>query len=363
MYKEYPLISIILPIYNGKQYIEETITNILDSDYKNIEVLCIDDCSEDGSGEICKRICAKDSRVIYHRRTENGGVAAARNTGLKLCKGELVCFADQDDIVAKEFYSVMAEDIVSGQCDIAISNIVHLVNGKSVFKNTIKEKKILSVEEKKNLAKWLIMDSAVDVMPESTISKTVWNVIFTKKIIDDNDLQFKRVVAYEDDWLFLIEAILMSDRVILEPRNLYTWRIHSTQTTYNPKYIENYPEKRIKLRKIVDRFLVELQYTTDEIHRYDVCYRMHVMYEALRNEWNCYLKDGSYRVENLERTKRYLEAYLHDTTNWDLFVVAHKNYGILTVIILWLYIKDQYELLFLFMKSIEKIKKIVNKNC
>lgn len=149
----------------------------------------------------------------------------------------------------------------------------------------------------------------------------------------------------------------MSDRVILEPRNLYTWRIHSTQTTYNPKYIENYLEKRIKLRKIVDRFLAELQYTADEIHRYDICYRVRVMYEALRNEWNCYLKDGSYSVDNLERTKHYLVAYIHDTTNQDLFVVAHKNYGILAVIILWLYIKDQYELLFLFLKSIEKIKK------
>ena len=78
-----PLVSIIMPVYNGERYLENTINAICESQYKNIELLCIDDCSRDSSVEICKKFAEKDARVRVYVRTENGGV---QKQGILDCK-------------------------------------------------------------------------------------------------------------------------------------------------------------------------------------------------------------------------------------------------------------------------------------
>lgn len=90
-----PLISIIIPVFNGETFIEKTINNILKSTYKNIEVIIVDDGSVDRSGIICKQIQSSDSRVKYYYK-DNGGIAQARNYGIERALGEYICFSDQD---------------------------------------------------------------------------------------------------------------------------------------------------------------------------------------------------------------------------------------------------------------------------
>jgi glycosyltransferase involved in cell wall biosynthesis len=90
------LVSIVIPVYNGSQYLEKTLTTILEQDYKRIEVILINDGSTDTSAELINRLAEKDGRISgYHK--ENGGVAAARNFGIGKASGELIAFCDQDD--------------------------------------------------------------------------------------------------------------------------------------------------------------------------------------------------------------------------------------------------------------------------
>lgn len=92
------LISIIVPVYNAKDYITKCVNSILQQSYQQIELILIDDGSTDGSSEICDLIKAKDSRVrVIH--SVNGGVAAARNKGLDIACGEYIMFVDSDDYI------------------------------------------------------------------------------------------------------------------------------------------------------------------------------------------------------------------------------------------------------------------------
>lgn len=101
-----PLITVIVPIYNVENYLEKCLNSIVNQQYKNLEILLIDDGSTDLSGKIADKYAAKDNRIkVVHK--ENGGLSDARNYGLKIMTGEYVTFIDSDDYVTEDYISFM----------------------------------------------------------------------------------------------------------------------------------------------------------------------------------------------------------------------------------------------------------------
>lgn len=97
------LISIIVPVYNVKPYLNKCVCSIMEQSYKNIEILLIDDGSTDGSGEMCDRLAEYDDRItVIHQ--SNAGLSSARNTGIDNSKGEWIAFLDSDDWVEPTMY-------------------------------------------------------------------------------------------------------------------------------------------------------------------------------------------------------------------------------------------------------------------
>jgi len=121
-----PLISVIVPIYNSERFLEKCLDSIIGQTYDNLEILCVDDGSDDHSKEIIKKYETMDSRVRYFSK-KNGGVSSARNWGIALAKGEFISFVDADDIIQINFLEKMYCEIVSHQdVEIAICNIKFL---------------------------------------------------------------------------------------------------------------------------------------------------------------------------------------------------------------------------------------------
>lgn len=113
-----PLVSIIVPVYNVKQYLRECFSSLAAQTYRAIEVLLVDDGSTDGSGKLCDELAASDGHVrVLHK--QNGGLSDARNYGVEHCAGEYVCFVDSDDYVSPVFVESLVSAMRETGCPMA----------------------------------------------------------------------------------------------------------------------------------------------------------------------------------------------------------------------------------------------------
>lgn len=110
-------ISIIVPVYNIEEYLPRCIESILKQTYKNMELILVDDGSQDRSGEICDKYKALDERVVVVHK-ENGGSSTARNEGIRIAKGAYLGFVDSDDYIETDMYEKMVSVIEETGCNI-----------------------------------------------------------------------------------------------------------------------------------------------------------------------------------------------------------------------------------------------------
>ena len=103
MTRENPLLSIIVPVYNIREYLPRCVESLRNQTYRDLEILLVDDGSTDGTAELCDRLAAEDERIrVFHK--ENGGSSSARNLGIARAKGEYLGFVDSDDYVEPDMY-------------------------------------------------------------------------------------------------------------------------------------------------------------------------------------------------------------------------------------------------------------------
>lgn len=98
----FPLVTVVVPCYNCEKYLQRTIDSVASQTYENFECILIDDFSVDATGAIIKSFCKVDKRFRYYQHYANGGLASSRNSGIRLAKGEFICFLDSDDLLAPD---------------------------------------------------------------------------------------------------------------------------------------------------------------------------------------------------------------------------------------------------------------------
>ena len=108
------LISVIVPVYNVKDYLDECVSSLIAQTYKQLEIILVDDGSKDGSGELCDKYANDDDRIkVIHK--SNGGLSSARNAGLDVARGEFVGFVDSDDFLAVDMYQMLHAEMVKNE--------------------------------------------------------------------------------------------------------------------------------------------------------------------------------------------------------------------------------------------------------
>ncbi len=185
-------LSIIIPVYNGRDTVKKCLYSILNQIDNNTEVIVVDDGSTDNSVDICRSIAEKDNRVNIVEK-ENGGVSSARNAGIKVAVGKYIMFTDCDDIVKDGFFNAFLEkkELVNSDI-IAISQI-----------KIIKNDERLSYIEGETFAKESILDKdyLVDLWKECLWNSPV-NKIYVSDVIRKNNIAFPLGVKNGEDWLF-----------------------------------------------------------------------------------------------------------------------------------------------------------------
>lgn len=113
-----PLISVIIPIYNIKELLPKCVASVCAQTYSNLDILLVDDGSNDGTDKVCDELQKGDSRIrVFHK--ENGGSSSARNLGIKEAKGDYLGFIDSDDFIEPDMYEKLMQVILEKKCSIA----------------------------------------------------------------------------------------------------------------------------------------------------------------------------------------------------------------------------------------------------
>ncbi len=179
------LISVIIPVYNVKPYLERCMNTVLNQTYNNLEIIMVDDGSTDGSGEICDRYKETDQRIIVIHK-DNGGISSARNAALNIVKGKYICFVDSDDYMAQDIFEKLLSAVEENGCELAICGHYTERDGKITIEEPAVDKTIV-----------LDTDKAIEKLIEDTvINNYVWDKIYKKSLFDN--LRFPEGRAYED---------------------------------------------------------------------------------------------------------------------------------------------------------------------
>lgn len=219
-------ISIIVPVYNVKQYLNQCIDSIIDAYRDGIEVILVDDGSKDESGKICDEYSNKyDFIKVVHR--ENGGLSAARNTGIKLAQGKYIWFVDSDDYIENNSIDVLFE-VIKKDTDMIFMNYRQFnSNGETYFYQAFSESDDLNIEPYKYLNSL------------GNLSYAAQKFIIKRKLIFDNNLFFTEGIYHEDeDWTPRAVCIAKSFTTVMEP--LYNYRVgnpNSITGMLNPKKV------------------------------------------------------------------------------------------------------------------------------
>lgn len=229
-----PLISIIVPCYNVEAFVYKALESVYQQTYKNWECLVIDDGSKDNTLQQIKLWTEKDSR-FKSLPQENMGVSIARNSGLKVAKGEYIYFFDSDDLLDKialeELFSLVDEDI-----DIVIGkNVVTQGQNKNISEHLLQYNECLKkiTNQNKELIK-LIVEIPIICVP--------WNKLFRKSLIDEHQLIFKEHINHEDE-LWFFETMYHAKVIVFnnKPTYYYNWsNMDSITNNFKYKNLEDY---------------------------------------------------------------------------------------------------------------------------
>lgn len=254
------LISIIIPCYNAEKYITETINSVLNQNYKNIEVIIIDDGSTDSSKIKVKGF--KEHNIIYIYQ-DNRGVSSARNNGLIFSKGKYIMFLDADDLLSTNFLMKRLNYLESNPDCGACASSIEIINDNSkklnkTFKNVCKIEDLTS------------FNPITYTCPSG--------YLFRNETLKENNLRFNLQLSSSADKLFLYEFLMFSSIALVKNSPLL-YRVYQTSMSNNLS--ENLIKDHISyLRLIINKKLIPAEKRTCVIAR--INYTIGASYLKLR---------------------------------------------------------------------------------
>lgn len=222
------MISIIVPIYNVENYLAACLDSILNSTYKDIELILVDDGSPDGCGAICDSYAARDCRVrVIHQ--QNQGVSAARNAGLKTATGDYVAFVDSDDMIHPRMLEVLFDLINSGDYDFSmVHGVMVEENGTG---NSFVDDTTTSVEITHPII--ITRDKYIrnlgDLGVRAYQYHVIWNKLYRRAFVEGH--LFKKMPFEDVEWLNRVNLKLNKGILVEAEMYYYIQRAESTMHT------------------------------------------------------------------------------------------------------------------------------------
>ena len=230
--RENPVISVIIPIYNAIQYLDECVESVVKQTYSKLQIILVDDGSTDGSSKLCDEWKEKDTRIhVIHKK--NGGGAQARNVGIEHAIGDLIAFVDSDDRIHVEMYKTLYEIMQEYEADIAecgyATNIQELANNYISYKDSLQ---IYNTEQ--------AMEKNIE---DTVLRQLVWNKLYTRECV--GDIRFVEG-KFIDDEFWTYRVIGNAKKAVVSNISLYYYRQQegsAMHQKYSLKWLESVEAK------------------------------------------------------------------------------------------------------------------------
>ena len=231
------LISVIIPVYNSQNTISRCIDSVINSEYQNLEIICVNDGSTDQTASVLSNYESIDPRVKVITQ-DNSGVSSARNHGIEVCSGNYLIMIDSDDYVSPTIFSLLYSAIQ--EADMAICNL-----------NTVKKEQILPqqhvhgnsiIRGNNKIFEEIIMPLIVPENPKRALLECVGNKLYKKSIIDNYQIKFPECVFRAEDWLFNLQYYKHCESISFITDYLYYYQIDddsSLSHSFNIKDFDN----------------------------------------------------------------------------------------------------------------------------
>ena len=233
------MISIITPVYNSKEYLNQSIVSVLNQTYSDFELLLIDDGSIDGSSEICDEYAHKDSRIkVIHQK--NQGQSVARNRALNIARGDYIAFVDSDDYVHQKMLEVLVLILEKSEADIAVCG--HVSGTETDYQ-------------------WESMSNQYELYPgkvflrESVLNKTgrhwlLWDKLYKRSCFDSIRLPEGRI--YEDN--ATVYKLLYNADTVAVTDDVFYYYFTNENSTVNQSFKSKHLDWLIVLEEMIPFF-------------------------------------------------------------------------------------------------------------
>ena len=216
MNSPFPLISVIVPVYNVQDYVERCVRSLMNQTYQNLEIILIDDGSTDGSLAVCEKLKEEDVRIKLVSQA-NQGIGAVRNLGLSLAQGTYLGFVDSDDWIDSDMYESLSKLMVMHQADVVCC---------SHYRE--EEKRTNVVGESRSILEFSRKEAFEALRQGRFVLNFLWDKLFRRELFDGITFPEKR--KFEDlivspQWLF------KADKVVYLPQPKYHYSVRSGSLT------------------------------------------------------------------------------------------------------------------------------------
>ena len=191
-----PAVSVIVPVYNAEAFLDKCLESLTGQSFRDLEILCVDDCSTDGSPAILKAWAENDGRIKVLSFAENRGPSAARNAALEAAAGDYVAFVDSDDFVAPDFLEKLYGAAVREQADVAKGTMMNY----DPRKDSVYQREIFNLNYRIRQHKaWFFM--------------TYTTAIYRTEMLRGGGIRFNEALRFFEDPHFSIMAAFHYDKV------------------------------------------------------------------------------------------------------------------------------------------------------
>lgn len=236
------MVSIVVPVYNGEKYIDRCMESLLKQTYNNINIIAVNDGSTDKSEEKLKEYINKDSRISIVNKP-NGGLSSARNSGMKVAKGDYLMFVDVDDQIEPDTVATCVNKIEDADLLRFCMNEIDEEGHEKVYPALYNdyEDKILS-------NKTVFMDLLRgDIAAHSVL------YLYRLDVLKKNHLQFDETVPYQEDYVFISNLLKYVSTVKIINNKFYKYYVVSDSLTHGiPNVIKNLKTLPLLKEKILN---------------------------------------------------------------------------------------------------------------